>query len=451
MKTKLTILFAVLIGLININAQNSAADCAEKLSIFNELCKSKDFAGAYEPWAYSRKNCASFHEAIYIRGEQILNYRIENAKSEEDKIKEVRDLIAMFDEYDANFPTNGRCNGVKKALALYDNNAGTPAEVYNHCHTAYKTDKANFTNPKALYLYFELYVNDFEAGRNNIVLQSVFDKYDEISDKLDEEAKVLSDALDELIQKEDTAPLSDRETRNKNNHIINIEAFETVRSSMDGKISLLATCDRLVPFLNSQFEAKKGDSEWLRRAAERLDRKGCASDLLFSKISETLHTLSPTAESAYNLGVVSYSKKNITKALEYFNQSASLQKDNNKKANIYYTIARNIYGSSNKSQARSYAEKALQVKPSFGEAYVFIANLYANSANEAASDPFDKRAIYWLAAQTARRAGTTAGNSAAAAYERLAPTRAEIFSTGKQGQQICFKGWVGKCVSVPNL
>jgi hypothetical protein len=129
MKTKLIIVFAFLIGMTNVNAQN-AADCAEKLSIFNELCKAKDFVAAYEPWMYSRKNCASFHEAIYIRGEQILNYRIENAKSPAEKETEVRDLIKMYGEYDTHFPNNNKGNKVRKSMALFENNVGTPEEVY---------------------------------------------------------------------------------------------------------------------------------------------------------------------------------------------------------------------------------------------------------------------------------------------------------------------------------
>ncbi|MEZ4839684.1 tetratricopeptide repeat protein [Flavobacterium sp.] len=451
MKTKLIIVFAILIGMVNVNAQN-AADCAEKLSIFNELCKAKDFTAAYEPWMYCRKNCASFHNAIYIRGEQILNYRIENAKTPAEKEAEVRDLIKMYDEFDKHFPDNNRGNKVRKSMALFENNVGTPDEVYNLIDNAFKTDRENFSNAKALYVYFEIYVNDFEAGKKGIQLQDLFSKYDEISDKIDEEEKKLSDELDVILQKEETgAELTRKEASVKNANQINLDAFQTIRTSMDNKIAQLSTCDRLIPFLGGSFEEKKGDAEWLRRAADRLDKKGCSSDPLFSKISETLHQLNPTAKSAYNLGVSYYNKKNTTKALEYFNQSAELHKDNGEKAKVYYTVARNIYGNSNKSQARAFAEKAIAAKPSFGEAHVFIAQLYANSANECGSDPFEKRAIYWLAASTARKAGTSAGNAAAASYDKLAPTKAEIHTSGRAGQSIRFNCWVGRSVTVPNL
>lgn len=456
MKTKLTFLIVILFGFFNSNAQ--PADCADRLSIFVELAKSKNYTEAYEHLQYLRKNCPSQNAAIYLLGEPTLNYFIDNSKAPAEKEKQVRDLMKLFDEYDQYFPGNGKGNSVKKGLALFENNIGTPNEVFQVLDNSFKTDKANFTNPKAMLLYFQIYVDDFEAGNKGIQLQQVFDKYDLISDKVEEEAKVLSDAKDALIQKQEAGEaLTTKEQRDFNRYEVNLEAFETVGTSMDAKIELLATCDRLVPFFSKSFQDKKGDAEWLRRAAQRLDRKGCSSDPLFAQISDALHLLNPTAESAYNLGVSFYNKKNTTKALEYFNQAAELHTDNNKKANVYYTIATNIYGNGNKTQARAYAEKALAARPSMGRAYLFIAQLYASSVNDCGVTPFEKRAVNWLAAQTARRAGQVdsslkaTADQTASAYEQRAPTKAEIHSEGMSGQSISFKCWIGKSVTVPSL
>jgi tetratricopeptide (TPR) repeat protein len=453
MKTKITILFAFLLVTTTAVFGQVSVNCAEKLSIFAELAKTKNYGDeTFKHLQELRKDCPALSEATYIYGERIYNFRIDNATTPADKQKEVRELLKLDDEYKTHFPDKVKGIDMKKAMALFENNVGTSEEVYKLLDVAFKTDKENFTNPKALYVYFEIFVNDFEAGKNGIQLQDIFTKYDEISDKIGEEEKILSDALDALLQKEEGGTaLTDKENRYKQNHQINLDAYETIRSSMDAKIAQLATCERLIPFLGASFEENKNSEEWLRRAAERLNRKGCSEDPLFSKISDQLHKLNPTAESAYNLGVSFYSKKNTTKALEYFNQSADLQKDNTKKANVYYTIARNIYGNGNKVQARAYAEKALQAKPSFDDVHVYLAQLYANSANECGNDPFEKRAIYWLAAKTARKAETTAGNNAAAAYDKLAPSTQEIFNSGRAGQSISFKCWVGRSVTVPSL
>lgn len=455
MKTKVILLIAVLVSFINVNAQT---ECTDKLSIFVELAKSKNYNDAYPALNELRKSCPSINQAVYLYGEPTINFKIDNAATKEEKEKFVREQMGLFDDYDKYFPGNGKGNSVKKALVLFDNNVGSVQEVYKILDNTFTTDKANFTNPKALLLYFQIYVDAYEAGVQNIQLQQVFDRYDIIAEKVEEEAKVLSDAKDELLKKQDAGEaLTTKEQRDFTRYETNLEAFETVATSMDAKIELLATCDRLIPFYSKSFEEKKGDAEWLRRAAQRLDRKNCSTDPLFAKISDALHVLNPTAESAYNLGVSYYNKKNTAKALEYFNQSAELQKDNGKKANVYFTIASNIYGSSNKSQARAYAEKALAAQPSFGKAYLFIAQLYANSVNECGTTPFEKRAVNWLAAQTARRAGQVnsalkaTADQTASSYEQRAPSKGDIFNEGMAGKSIAFRCWIGKSVTVPSL
>lgn len=457
MKTKLTILLFAFFGFISqVNAQNEA-ECAEKLSVFAELAKVKNYEEAYPHLQYLRENCAAYHAAIYQLGEPTLNYKIANAATPEAKEKEVRDLMLLFDQFDKNFPNNKKGNNIKKALALFDNNVGSKDEVFQILDNAFKNDRENFNNPLAMYVYFEIFVDKFESGKSEIQLQEVFDKYDLISDKLQEEINVLSEAKDELIKLQESQELSDRQQRDFNRYEINLEAYETIGTSMDAKISLLATCDRLIPFLSKSFEEKKGDAEWLSRAAARLYKKDCSSDPLFTKISEALHVLNPTAKSAYNLGVAAYNKKDTQSAIKYFNQSAELQQDNNEKAKVYYTMATTVYGNSNKVQARAFAEKALAAKPSFGKAYLFIAQLYANSINDCGDDPFDKRSVYWLAAQTARKAGQVdsslkaTANQQAAGYDQRAPSRQEIFSSGKAGQSIAFKCWIGKSITVPKL
>lgn len=455
MKTKLILLFAVLFASFQMSAQ--ADDCAEKLSIFAELAKTRSYEDAYPHLQYLRKECPSIHKAVYLYGELTLNYKIDNAANVEEKEKFVRDLLLMYDQFDKNFPDNGRGNNIRKAMTLFENNVGTKEEVYKILDQAFKSDDVNFSNPKAPYVYFEIFVDNFEKGDKGIELQDVFNKYDFISEKLGEESKELSNELDALISKEETEALTDREEADKNRYQVNLEAFNTVISSMDAKISAMSNCDRLIPFFSESFEAKKGDEEWLRRTADRLDSKGCSTDPLFAKISEALHKLNPSARSAYNLGVAAYNAKNTTKALEYFNQSASLHTDNNEKAKVYYTIATSIYGTSNKAQAVNYAQKALAARPSFGKAYLYIAQLYAAATNECGSTPFEKRAINWLAAETARKAGQVdtslrgTAEQQASGYEQRAPSRQDIFNADMAGKTINFSCWVGKSVKVPNL
>ncbi len=218
----------------------------------------------------------------------------------------------------------------------------------------------------------------------------------------------------------------------------------------------LSSCDRLIPFYQKSFELNKNDEQWLQRAADRLEAKECDEDPLFSKISEALYRLNPSAEAAYKLGIVESQRGNSSKSMDYFNQAANLFEDSSKKAAVYYKMAA-IYSKSSRSQARTYARKALAVKPSYGKAYLLIASLYGSSINECGDDQFNRRAVYWLAAQYADKAAAndpslrSKANSVAAQYRAAAPSKQEIFSSGKQGQRIAFPCWIGESVTVPSL
>ena len=115
-----------------------------------------------------------------------------------------------------------------------------------------------------------------------------------------------------------------------------------------------------------------------------------------------------------------------------------------KKATYLVKIASKYSGST----AVSYAQKALSFNPSYAKAYEIIAKTYANSANECGSTKFEKQAVYWLAASTARKGGL---ENLASYYDKLAPTKADIFSSGMAGKTVTLKCWIGQSVKVPSL
>ena len=102
-------------------------------------------------------------------------------------------------------------------------------------------------------------------------------------------------------------------------------------------------------------------------------------------------------------------------------------------------------------------KKALKNQPSMGRALLLIASLYASSANDCGDNQFNKRAIYWLAADTARKAGRVdasirkSANKTALSYMGRAPSKTDIFSQANEGTKITFNCWVGGSVTVPKL
>ena len=188
-----------------------------------------------------------------------------------------------------------------------------------------------------------------------------------------------------------------------------------------------------------------------------MDAKECSDDPLFVTLVEQLHALEPSADSAYYLGFLNDKKGNDKQALNYYEESIKLETDPYKKAKILYKIALKFKAKGRKSKARNYAFKALKFQPSLGSAYLLIANLYASSANNCGNTQFEKRSVYWLAAQTARKASKVDASvkrlaiKTANSYEGRAPSKTDIFTEGNEGTSIKFSCWISRSVKVPKL
>lgn len=444
-----------------IMAQNSE-DCLQNLSIFAEYAKVKNYDEAYEPWMNVRKECPSLNVAIFSYGERILKDRIKKA-SPESLDNEIADLIKLYDQWLENFPTK-RNVSVKgdiissKAQAMLDYKTTDKMEVFNTFDLAYKTDAKSFSNPKELYNYFKTLYDLYKDGTHGVTMEQLFNKYEEVSEKFEIESTNLAKKLDVILKKEENGtPLSSRDVRSKRVYGINSNAIGTFLSNLDAIISKEATCVNLIPLYKRNFEEFKSDAIWLKRAASRMDSKDCSDDPFFVTLVEALHTLDPSADSAYYLGILKDKAGNSSEALKYYEESISLQTDPYKKAKILYKIAIKFKNSGRKSKARSYARKVLSFQPSMGRAYLLISNLYAASANDCGTTQFNKRAVYWLAARMAYKAGEVDASikklaiKTARSYEGRAPSKTEIFTEGNQGATIQFDCWINSSVKVPEL
>ena len=437
-------------------------ECLQNLSIFAEYAKVKNYDEAYAPWMSVRNECPSLNVAIFSYGERIIKDRIKKASPETVGL-ETADLIKLYDEWLENFPTkrNVSVRGEiisSKAQAMLDYKIADKMEVYKTFDLAYQTDANSFTNPKELYNYFKTLYDLYKEGNHGVEMEQLFNKYEEVSEKFEIESVNLAKKLDVILKKqEEGTPLSSRDVRSKRVYGINGNAIGTFLSNLDAIISQEATCVNLVPLYKRNFEEYKSDAVWLKRAASRMDSKECSDDPFFVTLVEALHTLDPSADSAYYLGILKDKAGDSNEALKYYEESISLQSDPYKKAKILYKIAIKFKNAGRKSSARNYARKALSFQPSLGRAYLMISNLYAGSANDCGETQFNKRAVYWLAAKMAYKAGEVDASikklalKTARSYEGRAPSKTEIFTEGNQGATIEFDCWIKSSVKVPEL
>ena len=457
-------LYIYLLLVFSINSYTqSKEECLSNLSIFAEYAKVKNYDAAYEPWLKVKAECPDINSAIYVYGERILKFYITNSQgNEKDKYQE--DLLDLYDEWLKYFSKTK--SGVQqvgkilaiKAQAMLDYKLGDNKDIYDVYDEAFNKDSKSFTSPKGLYNYFKIYFNLYKAETPSVSLESLFEKYEELTEKFELVMSSYTSKLDALLKKEENDdPLSSKEIRNKRIYEVNMIACSTYLNNLNAIIAKESTCENLIPLYRKNFDKFKSDAVWLNRAASRMDSKDCSDDPLFVELVEALHELNPSANSAYYLGLLNDKKGDSKTAIQYYNESIALETDNIKKAKTLYKIALKFKKSGQLSKSRSYAYKALNFQPSSGRSYLLIANLYAASANKCGNTQFEKRAIYWLAAKEARKAASVdasvrrTANKTAASYEGRAPSKTDIFTEGRSGETISVKCWIGKSITVPSI
>lgn len=459
MKTRITLLLVALFVSFNISFAQQDEECMNNLSIFDSYVKSKKYDDAFGPWTTVREKCPKFNRAIYVHGEKILKHKIDNSSGGE-QVAFIKDLMLLYDQSNEYFSSKHPLGEVlgDKAQLMYKYKKelkATDAQIYNAFDKAFKEDIDNFKSPQGLYTYFSLIVDLYDAGQTTA--QQMFDKYDDVNEKIEVEVENASQELNKLNAKEEGGQaLTKKEGRYKTFYERTLEAYDQISGSMDSKLGERANCKVLIPLYQKDFEEFKNDATWLQRAMNRMYAKECTDDPMFVKVVQQKNTIEPNASTAYYLGILKDKEGKSSEAIKYYNQAIGLETDNIKKARLNKSIGEKFYKSGSFGKARQYYREALKLNPADGSPYLRIAAMYARSANDCGDTNFNKRAVFWLAADEARKAGRvdprlrSAAAQTAANYEAKAPTKSEIFTAGNKGQTIRIGCWIGASVVVPS-
>jgi tetratricopeptide (TPR) repeat protein len=445
---------------LNVNSQTNEDDI-NSLSIFSEYVKAKNYDAAYEPWMELRERNPKFNSAIFVYGERILKYKIENSLDEE-KVNYINDLAKLWNEKRINFPRKTPLGDIlaKSAQLLYDYMSElnmTKSDVYDKFDNAFITDSETFNNPKNLYTYFKLIVMLYDEQLKSA--EELFTKYDEISEKVEREIKNYTNNVNKFLSEEidKKIELSTKDQRKVKSFNSFLKAYDQISKGMEIDLGDRANCVNLLPLYEKNYEEKKDDGIWLQRALNRLFNKECVDSELFVKILQQKNMLEPNASTSYYLGIIKSKEGKSAEALEYYNQAIQLENDSYEKAKILFRIATKFRKDGLFSRARLYYAKALRFNPSMGKCYLAIAQMYASSAKNCGSDNFTQRAVYWLASKEALKAGRVdsklkkSANQSSRNYLAKAPQKSEIFSSGREGEIIKVRCWIGRSVKVPNL
>ncbi|MGB3590504.1 MAG: hypothetical protein WBA16_02365 [Nonlabens sp.] len=449
MKKTLLLLLAVL-GSAFAKAQ-SPEDCNQMLSIFAENAKAKLYDEAYKQLQQLEERCPDASLAIYQYGERIYRHRL--SKKIGDQNENALGLIRMLDTEIAKFAdkVNTTRKEVDKVNVMYKYAIGTRDEQFEILKKDLEKDPENFTDPKALITYFKLAEERYKKGK--ISLQELFDIYDNLTGHVETIQNDRSKTVSELLIKEEDGTIGEKENIDLKNQEKNLKNYNVVMGSINKTLGTLADCDQLVPLYNKEFEQNATDAAWLSNVLRRLQKKECTTDDLYIKSVKALHALNPSAKTAYGLGNIA---DTTTERFKYWDQAIELGVDDDYKSIIYYKKGNEYMKKGQYSSAKREFLLSNKAKPSFGMPFIKIAQMIAKSGGQCGKTPFEKRAVNWIAAKYAARAGKvdaslrSTAQKYVASYLGTAPTN-EVFMNQdyNSGDTITFNCWIGESVRIP--
>ena len=261
---KLLIILLVFIFTINIYSQSDEKDI-NALSIFSEYVKAKNYDAAFEPWMELRERSPKFNSAIYVYGERILKFKIDNSNSPE-KVAFINDLLSLWEEKRQHFPDKTPLGDItaKSAQLKYDfkDDLGlTNIEIYEHFDRAYNEDLKSFNNPKNLYTYFKLLVRLYDGNLKSA--EDLFTKYDEISEKVEAEIKNYTGKVNKFVNKsEDEVEISSKDKRRLKSYNSFLKAYGQISMGMEKDLGDRGNCDNLIPLYKNNFNDNQNDGKW---------------------------------------------------------------------------------------------------------------------------------------------------------------------------------------------
>ena len=401
-------------------------DCASKITEYQELLKAKKVTESFGPWSDVRKNCPKETEVVYTDGIQILQYKIDNAASAEEKEKLVRDVLKLYDQYNKNYSLLTPDFEVNKAMTLVANKIDAKEEIFNLLDSGFAKASKDITDANAIYTYFSMYTERYNSGDKKITPNSVLEKYTLVNSLLNQ--------------------LQSSKPENKD--------YKTAQRAIDNLIKDLATCENLDAFYTKNYAENQENTDWLTSALISLSGK-CSNKPIFITLAEKLYSVKSTANSAYFMALGNLKERKFAEAIKFYNESAELQTNPTEKAKIYYTLATGLLAN-DLPKSKEYLNKALTSDPKMGKAHLFLAQLYANSAKDCGKTDFEKKAVYYLALQTAQKAGIAeprlkpSSDKMAKDFEAQSLTGAEISKAKMNGKSLTIGCWINETITFPS-
>ncbi|KAA6333348.1 hypothetical protein EZS27_018228 [termite gut metagenome] len=216
----------------------------------------------------------------------------------------------------------------------------------------------------------------------------------------------------------------------------------------------VADCESLEAIYAPKVEENKNDLTYLKKVIDIMKMMRCTDQEAYFNASLYSYHIEPTAGAAAGCAYMSFKKGEIDAAVKFFDKAIELEQEESKKAEWAYATAVVLSNDKKSSQARTYAQKAININPNYGAPYILIANLYAGNPNWN-DEPILNKCTYFLVLDKLQRAKsvdpsvTEDVNKLIGTYSKYTPASNDLFMIGyKIGDRIVIGGWIGEATTI---
>jgi tetratricopeptide (TPR) repeat protein len=398
--------------------------CVKNLSLYREYARQKDYKSAIKYWRIVFEECPVSTKNIYIDGVRIFKDFIENETNEEIQSRYIDTLMMVYDQRIKYYPRDrgdqrGR-EGVDLLRYRRLDDIKYVKEAYGYLEESIKLEK-NESSEAAVATFFTSAIALFQNG------------------ELDEK-KLIKDYIlsnDILVYQIQKYPDNPTPSDIKEKQDLNMQ-------------NLRLNCDLLVEEFSALHEKNKPEIHDLQTITSVMNAMSCVDKPLYYKASKELYELKPSAGLAADIASVAHDKGEYDVAVSYFEQAIRLETDPETKALYYLGLAKCQYKQGRKPNARESALNAIELKDHWGEPYLMIGQMYAESSDDCANICLPK-SVYWVAVDKFNEAKSVdpsvedQANKLIVTYSNYFPNKENAFFCGvNEGDTYTVNCWINE-------
>ena len=350
------------------NAQNDNK-CAANYSIYKEFLNVESYHNAVNSFRIVLDECPKFSTTVYIDGVKIYKGLISKTPDES--------LI------------NAYVDTIKLIYSKRIENYGEEAQCLSRmAFDVMKLRKADTAYSEA----FNIFENSVKLGGEKTDI-ATYTAYFQLATTLSAQKKLTNEKLFDVIVP-NLLIIKKGESNEKTEKL-----FSTLTKNLS-RLNYQADFDRL---FDEKFSLPE-TADQIRLLSNVMTEINCEGSKLFALSAEKLYAENPTAEAAALIARFNRKNKDYEKASQYYIEAVSKETDNMKKASYLYESALVANYQKKYSSAVSFAKKSLELNPQNAGSYLLIGAVYGSNANLFGKDDFDRRQIYWVAADYVAKA-----------------------------------------------